>query len=155
MCDSTQESLLQIPWEYINVCGYSDQFCKTLPKIPHTTYRHTYCIQNRWSHSLFLNKVQASQKWEFPIFLRQNRWKIGNSHFCAKNDQKFHVFFTHVTKKVLNFWGEFPMKNVGKILWTPMSSWSPFLLMKPSDGLHNGSFWDKERKIWSSSISSV
>ena len=40
----------QVPWEYINVCGYSDQFCK----IPHTTY-----IQNEWSHKLFLNKVQA------------------------------------------------------------------------------------------------
>ena len=37
MCDSTQGSLyasllkipicVQVPWEYINVCGYSDQFC--------------------------------------------------------------------------------------------------------------------------------
>ena len=44
MCDSTQGSLCpsQVPWEYINVCGYSDQFCK----ISHTyTYiLHTYCI---------------------------------------------------------------------------------------------------------------
>ena len=134
-----KDHCIQIPWEYINVCGYSDQFCKTLCKIPHTTYRHTYCIQNRWSHSLFLNKVQASQNWEFPIILRQNRWNIGNSHFCTKNDQKFHVFFTHMTKKVLNFGGEFPMKNVGKILWTPMSSlegghlnfWNNPLLCRP------------------------
>ena len=44
---------VQVPWEYINVCGYNDQFCK----IPHTTnyIQHTYYVQNGWSHSLFLN----------------------------------------------------------------------------------------------------
>ena len=45
----------QVPWQYINVCGYSDQFCK----IPHT---YTYYVQNEWSHSLLLNSVQARQK---------------------------------------------------------------------------------------------
>ena len=56
---------VQVPWEYINVCGYSDQFCK----LPHTyTYIHTtnilrtYYVQNEWSHSLLLNSVQARQK---------------------------------------------------------------------------------------------
>ena len=51
-----KDHFIQVPWEYINVCGYSDQFCKTLPKIT------TYYVQNEWSHSLFLNKVQARQK---------------------------------------------------------------------------------------------
>ena len=31
-----KDHCVEVPWEYINVCGYSDQFCKTLPKI--TTY---------------------------------------------------------------------------------------------------------------------
>ena len=31
-----KDHCVQVPWEYINVYGYSDQFCKTLTKI--TTY---------------------------------------------------------------------------------------------------------------------
>ena len=56
-----KDHCVQVPWQYINVCGYSDQFCK----IPHTyTYihTHTYYIQNEWSHSLLLNSVQTRQK---------------------------------------------------------------------------------------------
>ena len=33
----SKDHCVQVPWEYINVWGYSDQFCKTLTKI--TTYR--------------------------------------------------------------------------------------------------------------------
>ena len=29
-----KDHCVQVPWQYINVCGYSDQFCK----IPHTYY---------------------------------------------------------------------------------------------------------------------
>ena len=58
-----KDHCVQVPWEYINVCGYSDQLCK----LPHTyTYYtyilRTYYVQNQWSHSLFLNYVQARQK---------------------------------------------------------------------------------------------
>ena len=54
-----KDHCVPVSWEYINVCGYSDQFCK----LPHTyTYIHTYYIQDEWSHSLFLNSVQARQK---------------------------------------------------------------------------------------------
>ena len=55
-----KDHCVQVPWQYINVCGYSDQFCK----IPHT-YIHilrTYYVQNEWSHSLLLNSVKARQK---------------------------------------------------------------------------------------------
>ena len=57
---------VQVPWEYINVCGYSDQFCK-LPHtfyILHTTYilnLHTYYVQNHWSHSLSQARQKLSQ----------------------------------------------------------------------------------------------
>ena len=44
------------------VCGYSDQFCK-IPPTSYILHKHgTYYIQNEWSHSLFLNKVQARQQ---------------------------------------------------------------------------------------------
>ena len=66
-----KDHCVQVPWEYVNVCGYSDQFCK----IPHTYtyYIHTtYYIQNEWSHSLFLNTVQARQKpWRKWIYYCQ------------------------------------------------------------------------------------
>ena len=42
-----KDHCVQVPWEYINVCGYSDQFCK----IPHTTYHElrTYCgLRTEW-----------------------------------------------------------------------------------------------------------
>ena len=36
---------VQVPWQYINVCGYSDQFCK----IPHAYYIHfTYILRTEW-----------------------------------------------------------------------------------------------------------
>ena len=61
----SKDHCVQVPWQYINVCGYSDQFCK----IPHTYYilyttyiLRTYYVQNEWSHSLLLNSVQARQK---------------------------------------------------------------------------------------------
>ena len=61
-----KDHCVQVPWQYINVCGYSDEFCK----LPHTytyihtrTYLlHTYYVQNEWSHSFLLNSVQARQK---------------------------------------------------------------------------------------------
>ena len=46
-----KDHCVQVLWEYINVCGYSDQFCKI------TTYCvlcTTYYVQNEWSHSLWV-----------------------------------------------------------------------------------------------------
>ena len=61
-----KDHCVQVPWWYINVCGYSDQFCKlphTYIHILRTYYIHTtYYVQNEWSHSLLLNSVQARQK---------------------------------------------------------------------------------------------
>ena len=72
-----KDHCVQVPWEYINVCGYSDQFCKFIYiHILRTTYihTHTYYVQNEWSHSLLLNSVQARQKyWNcLKIILRQS-----------------------------------------------------------------------------------
>ena len=41
----TKDQCVQVPWEYINVCGYNDQFCK----IPHTKYiQTTYYIHTTY-----------------------------------------------------------------------------------------------------------
>ena len=53
MFDSTQGSLCPSPWQYINVCGYSDQFCKlphTYTYYIHTSYilHTTYILRTEW-----------------------------------------------------------------------------------------------------------
>ena len=66
MCDSTKGSLCPSP---MDVCGYSDQFCKKYHILLHILHTYTtYYVQNEWSHSLFLNSVQARQKLMFMIW---------------------------------------------------------------------------------------
>ena len=78
-----KDHCVQVPWEYINVCGYSDQFCKNYHIHTHTYYIHThttytYYVQNQWSHSLFLNYVQARQKWpKKGVFRAARSWGWG------------------------------------------------------------------------------
>ena len=76
-----KDHCVQVPWQYINVCGYSDQFCK-IPHTyihTHTTYiLHTYYVQNEWSHSLLLNSVQARQK--SPVYPNRCYWKLTSTN---------------------------------------------------------------------------
>ena len=37
-----KDHCVQVPWEYINVCRYSDQFCKNYHIHTHTTYIHIH-----------------------------------------------------------------------------------------------------------------
>ena len=37
-----KDRCVQVPWEYMNVCGYSDQFCKNYHIHTHTYYIHTH-----------------------------------------------------------------------------------------------------------------
>ena len=47
-CTVVGQKCFYVPWEYINVCGYSDQFCK----IPHTRYiLRTYFIHTTYRMS--------------------------------------------------------------------------------------------------------
>ena len=73
MCDSTHGSLCPSPMG-IHQCMWIQW--SILQKLPHTyTYilHTTYYVQNQWSHSLFLNYIQARQKWMFSP---------GFSHSC-------------------------------------------------------------------------
>ena len=80
-----KDHCVQVPWEYVNVCGYSYQFCKnyhihTYTYILRTYYVHTtYYVQNQWSHSLFLNYVQARQK-EICLKVKNKKRKKKNTH---------------------------------------------------------------------------
>ena len=75
-----KDHCVQVPWEYINVCGYSDQFCK----LPHT-YIHIRRTYTTYS-SLLLNSVQARQKGKYPEFCMgysDKIWYVGSGgHKC-------------------------------------------------------------------------
>ena len=47
----SKDHCVQVPWQYINVCGYSDQFCKIL----HTTYyvHTTYVLRTYYIHTTY------------------------------------------------------------------------------------------------------
>ena len=84
-CDSTQGSLCPSPMG-IHQCMWIEW--SILQKLPHTyTYIHThttYYVQNQWSHSLFLNYIQARQKGLFAL----SAWKLG-----ASEGWSFFFFF--------------------------------------------------------------
>ena len=76
MCDSTQGSFcpspmgihqcMRIQWSILQKLPHTYTYIlHTTYYILHTTY--TYYIQNQWSHSLFLNYVQARQKGRTPL----------------------------------------------------------------------------------------
>ena len=43
-----KDHCVQVPWEYINVCGYSDQFCKN-----YHIHTYTYCIHILHTHTTY------------------------------------------------------------------------------------------------------
>ena len=85
MCDSTQGSLCPSPMG-IHQCMWIQWsiFAKIttyIHSVLHTPLLHTYTyyIQNQWSHSLFLNYVQARQKKSKDQLLFVDFW-----HSCVK-----------------------------------------------------------------------
>ena len=93
MCDCAQGSLCPSPMG-IRQCMWIQ--LSILQKLPHTYihilrtyYVHTtYYVQNQWSHSLFLNYVQARQKWvtgmcgsEDPLFTPSWPGRLQDPHF--------------------------------------------------------------------------
>ena len=52
---------VQVPWEYINVCAYSDQFCKTY-HILHITYINTMYGMNDHIDVSFWTKFRRDKK---------------------------------------------------------------------------------------------
>ena len=85
MCDSTQGSLCPSPMT-IHQCmwiQWSILQNTTYTYYIHTTY--TYYIQNEWSHSLFLNSVQARQKnTNMIIICKLCSWILMMSQFRGK-----------------------------------------------------------------------
>ena len=64
-----KDHCVQVPWEYINVCGYSDQFCK-LPTKGH------WPIDDLWTHiclGIMCDSTQGSLCLS-PMKIHQSMW---------------------------------------------------------------------------------
>ena len=63
-----KDHCVQVPWEYINVCGYSDQFCK----LPHTyIHIHTYILHTYYVHTTYRMSDHIVSYW--TQFRRDNK----------------------------------------------------------------------------------
>ena len=82
-----KDHCIKVPWKYIKVCGYSDQFLQNTTYIIQTD-GHTYYVQNEWSHSLFLIKVQARHK------VQDQKYSPNCSEISGPNASKMRIWYT-------------------------------------------------------------
>ena len=69
-----KDHCVQVPWEYINVCRYNDQFCKNNHIHTHTTYIHTHTTYRISDHIVsFWTTFRRVSFW--TTFRRDNKAK--------------------------------------------------------------------------------
>ena len=113
----------------------------------HTTYiQRTYYVQNQWSHSLFLNYVQARQ-WSQSLFLNyvQARQKpcftggpegsVGQTFFFF--NFYFYFLVAKITLKTQKFWEEKKTDIFCRKVWENILTYFPNFSVKVSR------FWSK------------
>ena len=89
-----KDHCVQVPWKYINVCGYSDQFCK----LPHTyIHIHTYYVHTTNRISDLLQSLTELSSGETKMCMKHAKF----CHFYAKI-VKFGQILTHFN----SFWGQ-------------------------------------------------
>ena len=71
-----KDHCVQVPWEYINVCGYSDEFCKlphTYIHILRTYYVHTtyYILHTTYRISDHIVSLRRDNNINFPLINMQ------------------------------------------------------------------------------------
>ena len=78
MCDSTQGSLVQVPWKYIKVCGYSDLFAKTWIK-------GHWPLDDLWPHICWGHMCDSTQGslYPRPMKIHQSMWIQWPFCFCV------------------------------------------------------------------------
>ena len=76
-----KDHCVQVPWEYINVCGYSDEFCKlphTYIHILRTYYVHTtyYILHTTYRISDHIVSLRRDKNMEFWVKAQNfSKWK--------------------------------------------------------------------------------
>ena len=80
-----KDHCVQVPWQYINVCGYGDQFCK----LPHTYtyYKHTYyIIHTTYRMSDHIVSYWAQFRREKSLFQFNSKGFVVAVHTTAKSE---------------------------------------------------------------------
>ena len=93
-----KDHCVQVPWQYINVCGYSDQFCK----LPHTyTTTYTYYVHTTYRMSDHIVSYWTQFRWDKSSY--QDHWY----NLVNRNDnmKKFWSFVksTRTQPEILSF----------------------------------------------------
>ena len=117
-----KDHCVQAPWEYINVCGYSDQFCE----LPHTYYIHTVHNTYRMSDHIVSFSTQ---------FKRDNK-KAGASNvvpsyrFCFEIGLYVYLNATTFSYRLPKYVGSFD-KMVMKLYLTglQLDAFSPWAIV--------------------------
>ena len=117
-----KDHCVQVPWEYINVCGYSDQFCK----LPHTyIHTHTYYVHTTYRMSDHNHIVsywtqfrRDKNDWDIFLpckitFLIVKKWKHPNNALKGL----VTMYFSLLT--VASFWQE-PFTYM---MWSGKTPW--------------------------------
>ena len=68
-----KDHCVQVPWQYINVCGYSDEFCK----LPHT-YTYTYILHTYYVHTTYRMSDRIVSYW--TQFRRNNNHGLSGAY---------------------------------------------------------------------------
>ena len=74
-----KDHCVQVPWEYVNVCGYSDEFCK----LPHT---YIHILRTYYVHTTYYILHTTYRISDHIVSLRRDKnVKISNFHEIAPN----------------------------------------------------------------------
>ena len=79
-----KDHFVQVPWEYINVCGYSDQFCKNYHIHTHTITTYTYYIHILHTHTTYRISDHIVSLW---TTFRQNNKRYIPYHVMASSNK--------------------------------------------------------------------
>ena len=86
-----KDHCVQVPWEYINVCGYSDEFCK----LPHT---YTHILRTYYVHTTYYILHTTYRISDHIVSLRRDKnWKqilclVGKKKKKKKKTVNFSLF---------------------------------------------------------------
>ena len=145
-----KDHCVQVPWQFINVCGYSDQFCK----IPHTYIHTTYYIHKklyilrihttyRMSDHIvsYWTPFRRDKKKRDSVQARQKKKGGGICNFSKPGNQsfKFQDFFSMFSRTA---WILFECVQWASPTWNQCSLWEKltiYLLQRKCESLrgHN------------------
>ena len=94
----SKDHCVQVPWEYINVCGYSDQ-CYKIPHttyILHTTYRMSDHIVSYWTQFRRNKNKNKNKKTKNKKQNKKKNCSVKTHPYCIYLSRKILPMF-HVT----------------------------------------------------------